>query len=403
MLTLSFFYHYLLSPRAGALVRTIAWLCILGIGVGVFAFILVLSVMNGFNRTSMERMLAADPHIIVDEVSIQNELLYSILGQNNVQSFDFLKNDVILRTSDGIFSGAEAKGMSVAYIKECFRRIDAVQRAQHLPDSRNLDWEDLAPGEVIIGIDLAQRLKVFEGEPIIVASVTNMILPLDEVPVYQNVKVKKIITTHVPSMDSSYLFYNSSNTLVNLKTEANTVKGVEIFLDDPFSYSKYMIDLSNNGFKARSWKEVNAALYFSLRLEKSMIGIFLGVSALIASFAIMTVLVLLISQKKRDIGMLVTMGMPIEQVAQVFSRVGMLLSFCGILWGTIAALIVCFLLQIYHIKMPQIYYDPILVVQVDYILVVLVMAFGLFIAWLSSLIPLRIVKLHPVQLLKATS
>src|SRR5258708_25007697 len=65
MLSWLIFKNYLLSRRSGALVRIIAWHCILGIGMGVAALVIVLSVMNGFNHTIRNRMLSVEPHLVV--------------------------------------------------------------------------------------------------------------------------------------------------------------------------------------------------------------------------------------------------------------------------------------------------------------------------------------------------
>src|ERR1700675_2414564 len=73
MLSWLIFKNYLLSKRSGALVRIIAWHCVLGIGMGVAALVIVLSVMNGFNLTIRNRMLSVEPHLVITSAKLPSE------------------------------------------------------------------------------------------------------------------------------------------------------------------------------------------------------------------------------------------------------------------------------------------------------------------------------------------
>ncbi|MBK9037685.1 MAG: hypothetical protein IPL83_00735 [Bdellovibrionales bacterium] len=132
-----FFLRYLFSKRAGALIRTISWICVFGIGLGVMFLIVVLSVMNGFNGTIRDRLLAVDPHLVVgsivsdtrDSTEIRSSLveLQSEFGQIRSVDTDLVESqDVILKTIEGTFGGAIAKGMEVGDLQNLLVSVQKV-------------------------------------------------------------------------------------------------------------------------------------------------------------------------------------------------------------------------------------------------------------------------------------
>lgn len=105
-----FFRHYLLSNRAGALIRTVAWLCMTGVGLGVMSLVVVISVMNGFNDSIRKRLLAVEPHLVVRmpkietvEGLLQQPLYKQLKARKDTQTEIYENQDVILRTVDGVF------------------------------------------------------------------------------------------------------------------------------------------------------------------------------------------------------------------------------------------------------------------------------------------------------------
>ncbi|MCB0387043.1 MAG: hypothetical protein KDD43_16735, partial [Bdellovibrionales bacterium] len=132
-MTWKFFIRYLFSNRAGALIRTIAWICIVGIGLGVLSLVVVLSVMNGFNGTIRERLLAVEPHLVVSTRSLHDGVgknredlgtLRAEVGQlPGAYAAIVESQDVILRTLEGTFGGAVAKGMDGESLERIFLDI----------------------------------------------------------------------------------------------------------------------------------------------------------------------------------------------------------------------------------------------------------------------------------------
>ena len=131
MLVWDFFKKYLLSRRAGALIKTISWISIISVFLGVTALIMVTSIMNGFNETIRKRMFGIEPHVVItseklgEEGEFQLEETKALFEKKKgVESTAYVtKTDVILRTFEGLFGGGIAKGYSRQELNQLFQRI----------------------------------------------------------------------------------------------------------------------------------------------------------------------------------------------------------------------------------------------------------------------------------------
>lgn len=380
MLTWDLFKHYLLSRRAGSVVRIVAWLCITGVCVGVSALVIVLSVMNGFNGSIKRRLLAVEPHLVV---SIPNAKSFAEIEQS--PAYQYLKSkteiqvdpvevqDVLLRTVEGAYGGAVAKGVEAKNLANIQRESLRADQSRKASDNYqidlaepNLDSSNLGQGEVILGIDLARSLGIFEGDQLTVIAPEGLLLPPGEVPKFEKLLVKGLISTNVPEIDSQVMFFGRGKSLTNLGQAASRKLVVESRLPDPENFETVQQELINRGAVVESWAARNSSLLYALRLEKTMIGTFLALSALIASFSMVTVLVLLMTQKRRDIGIFMALGYSSAATRKLFLKLGLLLSAFGFGGGLVLGLIVCLLIQKFPLPiLPQIYYDTTIPVRIE--------------------------------------
>jgi lipoprotein-releasing system permease protein len=394
-MTLAFdlFRHYLLSRRAGALIRTVAWLCVAGVAIGVMSLIVVLSVMNGFNDQIRKRLLAVEPHLVVtlsganDVASLRVSSVYQDLkARKELQTQIFESQDVIVRTVDGLFGGAMARGMEPAalqYILHETRRHDA--------DVKFTEKSDLGPDEVLMGIDLARSLGVFEGDRITIVAPEALLLPSGEAPKFERVLVKGLLQTNIADIDGKAIFYHQGQALNVLSDGASRQVGIELRLNDPYQFAGLQGQLSRlPQVEVASWVDRNSSLFHALMLEKTAIGSFLGLSALIAGFSIITVVVMLLTQKRKDIGLLLAMGLSRVRAHHLFVSVGLMLSSMGILIGVILGLLICWIVDNNRLFiLPDIYYDTTIPARVDPIFVVAIVAVAFILSYLSVYFPAR--------------
>ena len=109
-------------------------------------------------------------------------------------------------------------------------------------------------------------------------------------------------------MVSKTIFYKKGKTFTSLGQTASLNKGIEVRLDDPDDYEKYL-DVAGSHLNVESWASRNSNFFYSLKMEKLLISILLSLTLLISNFAIITVLILLGIQKRQDMGLLMTLGL----------------------------------------------------------------------------------------------
>lgn len=394
MLSWLIFRNYLLSRRSGALVRVVAWHCVIGIGMGVASLVIVLSVMNGFNLTIRSRMLSVEPHLVVTQANAPSEKeigdlrasLEEILPKGIEDLERFENQDLILRSVDGVFGGALAKGYDGPSLHAMLTRVWTSLKKDTAPPV--LETAQLGPNEVILGVDLARGLGIFEGDEVILVPPETLLLPKGEIPRFQKFRVKSLLNTQMPEFDSKLMFYNI-DTLSKRMRSLSRETGFEIRLKDAYRADDVKKRLKEKGIDAQTWGERDTSLFFALKMESYAMALFLSLAVLITSFSIVTVMVLLMSQKRQDIGMMMALGLSVRRTRWVFLRVGLLLSYLGIFGGVLLGGAVCLLLDWYPMELlPDIYTDSTLPAKLTPRILMFVMGCSTFIAVLGSWLPI---------------
>jgi lipoprotein-releasing system permease protein len=215
---------------------------------------------------------------------------------------------------------------------------------------------------------------------------------MGETPKFDRVRVKKIVTTSLSDVDAQYLFFQRGKALNSLASDNIRSMGIEVWLADETKIDDVKDDLLKfSDVKVETWMDRNSALLYALKLEKLTIGTFLGLAGMIAASSILTVLALLLSQKKRDIAILRTIGYSSKQTVRTFTQLGFMLSSVGVIIGVTLGTGISLYIQANPIQLAvsQIYYDPSLPALVDFHLVFWVLVISALIAWFGSYIPAR--------------
>lgn len=389
-MVLEFFRKYLFSARAGALVKKISWLTVIGLTISVSSLVIVISVMTALNHNIQDRTLAVEPHLTIEVPGVKSAKLLDVhplvtkLRQDPTLKVQIFENqDVILRTLDGHFRGGVARGLSQESLDRMLLEMHKLNNKKKLTP---MTPELLAPGEVLMGIDLAVALGVFEGDSLMVVPPESLLLPAGEVPKYEKVKVKKIISTSLADIDANNIFYVRDHTLQRLRDSQSRQIGIEVWTPNPSKADSYKDEMK--GFpeiRVQTWKERNSALFFALRLEKIVITLFLSLAALIASFSMISVLVLLISQKRREIGILQAIGFSKKHVQKLFMQIGLCLGAMGLGAGLIIGSCISYGIELHPLNvLPDIYYDSEIPAYLDMGFVFVILILGSLIGLAGS-------------------
>jgi lipoprotein-releasing system permease protein len=400
-LSLFFLKKLILSPRSGSLMRRISFLSFFAILLSVTLFLIVLFVMNGMNKSIQSRIIVLDPNITAyfkdqNEVKLDEDPLY--------HGLKFDSYDLIVRTVDGQFRGANAIGYKQEDFAFWVEKLAALKKKsrdfyQYEEESNS----ELLEGEIALGVDIARTLQLLEGDQVTLIPIETLLLSQTERPLFEKVTVKKIITSDLPDIDGNAIFFNRDVSLKSFKSSLSKVSGYHFWLKDQDQLDVAITSLKLHPFKSvESWKEKNSSLFFALLMEKTMIGIFLGLAGLIASTSILTVLALIMSQKQSDIAILKTLGLSNRKTLLLFTQMGLWISLSAIIIGTFLGLSVSYYLEKKPLQvLPSIYYDASIPASVDLRFAGLVLVISTLLAFLGCYIPSRsTLQIQPAILLK---
>lgn len=409
MLSWLFFQRYLFSSRAGSLVKRIAWLSMVSIGVAIMAFILVLSVMSGLHQNINLRILALEPHLIVEfeknaneQIVLSHPIVAFLEKQSSIDFQLFDRQDVILRTVDGIFHGAIARGVTEQTLISMQKKLSELPQQNNSNFSSNFETPE--EGEIIMGSGLAKQMNIFEGDSVTVLPPESLLMAPGENPPFSKVVVKQIVSTNVAELDSQMVLFQRGKALLNFAKAGSRRVGYEVWLSDPYDAVDLKTSLQQfRDVKLETWRERNSAVFLALRLEKLMLGSFLGLSALITTFSIWSVLTLLIEQKKKEMGLLMAMGFSNTGLRDLFQSVGIYLAGIGLGAGTLLGVLGGLYLEKFPLKvLPDIYYDSEIPARVDFIFIGIVLSIAITIIFGAVRLAMnRLLSLGPAEALRS--
>lgn len=398
-----FFRRYLFSTRAGAVIRSmsrISWLATL---IGAFSLILVSSIMNGFNKTQSARLLNVEPHLLIKSSHDLSEIKSFLNQQDHVEVSQYSQNDVILRSLEGRFSGAIAKGASEEALYGFLNRAHKMRFKAGTQENISPATAELARNEIILGSDLARDLGVFEGDEIMIIPPETLLAPSGESIRYERMHVKSLFTTDFAEMDSRLILYSISDDPLKFQSDKSGERGLEVRFVNANDFELVVNSINNNFSKKipytlESWADRNRALFLALRLEKIAMLSLLSLSVLITCFSLITVITMLISQKKKDIQLLIAIGFSREKTERLFMGLGLALCMMGLFPGLILGVLVSLAVEKYPIDiLPDIYYDSSIPSDVNYAFVFSVAVVCLLIAWITAKIPVTKAARHSVK------
>lgn len=430
--------RYLFSNQTTSIMKTMTRLSLLGVTLGVMTMIVVLSVMTGFSKIIRDRLLSIEPHLTVaagqgmqaleGDATEANTVSESgpdrgphptrkslegfFEGTPGTEISSYERQDVIIRTMDGLFSGGVAKGLDESGLR--LFQSGLTRTKQKVPGSASDDisiksesagssfTSDLKANEIVIGADLARGLGIFEEDEVVLLPPESLLAPKGEVPQIERVKVRALLRTNIPDIDGHVIFYRKDRTLKRFQGAASRTYGFEIRLADPDGVNQWLEPLKVQGWKVETWQTRNSALFYSLKMERMLFSIFLGLTILISSFSIVIVLVMLSVHKRREIGTLMALGLSPRKTQVVFTQLGLMLSGTGVFVGLILGLSICLVGRNLDLDfLPDIYYDTRIPFELEPSLLGGIMIIAVLVGLVAAWIPARInSRLTPIEALR---
>ncbi|MCY1031537.1 ABC transporter permease [Corallococcus sp. BB11-1] len=414
-----------------------------GVGVGVMALIIVLSVMSGFEADLQKKILGTNAHAVVSKyagelpeyskVMEQVKRVPGVVGQT-----PFIINQVMI-ASEGNVDGVIIKGIdphSVGSVTDLPENIlpggdlgHLEQPAKILPSrARDDDDEDakssateeedpiigkpskpaksaVLPG-IIVGRELATSLRVVVGDRVnVVSPLGTELSPSGPIPKSRAFRVAGIFYSGMYEYDSKfvYILLKEAQDFFNVKGAT----GIELKvadIDDARRISNQVVRvLGGYPYRARDWGEMNKNLFSALRLEKLVMGIILSIIIIVAAGLIVATVIMLVLEKRKEISVLKALGVPDGGIVKIFLAEGLQIGVAGGLLGLFSGLAWCLFIEKVGIKLdPEVYYIPALPVRIEPVQTALAVIIAVLVTYLASIYPaLKASSVEPVEGLKA--
>jgi lipoprotein-releasing system permease protein len=366
-LSILFFKKYLIGKRAGSVVRRLTLITLTAMTISVAALIIVMGVMSALNLNIRSRYLTVEPHLTlqIQNTSDRNllqahPLVQKIKSDPDLETMLLESHDIIVRTVDGRVRGAVAKGYDRESLYKIFLRLGkAFNKETEFKESRISYINEMPANTVLVGWDLASVLGVYESDPIYLVPPENLLLPQDEIPKLTKSRVERVVTTNVADIDAQQVFYIFDKHFSQISNSISGSPELAIWTKDPSKLDRYIKTFSQYpDVKVKTWMEKNSALFFSLKLEKISIGLFLTLASLISGFSLISLISLLISQKQKEISLLQVIGLDKKQVHYLFFKIGCITASIGLVCGLSIGSLLSFYLEKKPLKiLPDIYVD----------------------------------------------
>ena len=399
--------RYLRSKQKQVFISLITILSIAGVTVGVMALITVIAVMAGAEAYFKSCILGVESHVVLMQhggrLADYPGVLADIEKNEGVEAATpFINTQVMLRSSFGV-SGAVLRGVDPFSASKVIKVLDG----NLLPDQLGKDKAEnsITPG-IILGKELAKNLGVMKGDELHVISLSVLISPfgIKPAPSMKRFKVTGIFESGMYEYDGnfSYIHLDDAQKILHMDS---TVTGIEIRVTDvenAKSIAEKIVGNLGSPFWARDWMQMNHNFFSALELEKKAMFIILVLIELVAAFNITSSLIMMVMEKKRDIGILKAMGAKNKSIRKIFIFKGMVIGSIGTVLGGCMGYVLCSLLENYKIKMPGDVYNFInLPVNLQLSDVFMIGSSALIICFFATLYPAhQASKIDPVEAIR---
>ena len=329
------------TGRRNGFISFISGVSMLGIGLGVAALIIVLSVMNGFQKEVRDRMLSVVSHIEVVDAYGAALPDWRATAAKARQHPEVIGAAPFIAAQALIARGDDMRGVVVRGISPD-DEATVTDLAAQIHDSTLVK---LVPGEwgVVLGIELARSLGVREGDKISLAVAGGMVTPAGVVP-----RIKQL--TLVGTFNAGHYEYDSGLALIHVEDAAKLFRvegptGVQLRLKDLQDARQVAFELAGElgtGVQVRDWTRTNRTWFAAVQVEKRLMFIILTLIVAVAAFNLVSTLVMTVTDKQADIAILRTLGASPRSIMGVFMVQGAASGIMGTLGGVALGLLVAF-------------------------------------------------------------
>jgi lipoprotein-releasing system permease protein len=398
--------RYLRSPYRPAVLRLVTAFSVIGVAAGVATLVIALAMNTGFRETLQDRLLGVTAHVSITRpgaggIRDYEALASKLAGIPGVRSVTPAAYQTVLMTFAGEARGVVSKGIDL----ERERRSDeALQRiiAGKLDFSPDADGIDA----VLVGKQLSQEWKLSPGDYVTLTSPQNgRLTPYGMLPRSRRFRVAGVFDSGFYDYDENWCFLSLA-AAQGLSGVGNRVSVLEFRLDKPEqadTIARKLEQAAGSGFAATTWMEENRALFRALRLEKLVTAIFIGLITFVAGLNVLVVLSMTVTDKARDVAVLMSMGSRRQQIRRIFLWQGIAIGATGTFAGLCVGYAFAWIAGTWHLIPldPQVYAVPYVPFHPSLLDGLWIAAVAMGISIGATLLPARAAaRLLPVEILR---
>lgn len=363
--------RYLWSRRGEAFITIITVISVLGVAIGVMVLNVVMAVMTGFEHELREKIVGTTSHIVVrrlngriNEWRDASDTISGIKGVSSVSAFTY--HQALLRTDSGttgmlvrgIEQGSSAETQLARYTDGQGAVAALFAPPPVLVSGPEGTQEPVSLPGLVIGRELARSLGLNVGDPVSLLSPNVSSTPFGLMPKYRRFVVAAIYQSGLVEYENG-LAYADLASAQKFFGMGEAVSGLEVRvrdIEESPQIAKRIVDRLgglSSGFYAQDWTETNRPLWDAMRLEKKVYFIVLLLIIVMASFSIISTLIMIVLEKRKDIAVLKTMGASTKSIGRIFRFQGAVIGGLGTVLGLIAGYAGCIALRTYGFPLDE--------------------------------------------------
>lgn len=330
--------RYLRSPHRPAVLRLVTLLSVVGVAAGVATLVIALAMNTGFRETLQDHLLGVTAHISLTEPGADGLHNYQQLAERlahvpGVRSATPAIYETVLLSAAGKAEGVVVKGVEPALEMKSDEALTHIVegRADFSPDADGI-------GAIIFGHMLADELFLRVGDYVTLTSPEGRLTPYGMVPRTRRFHVTGIFDSGFYDFDAHWAFVTmaSAQGLAGVGDEISAIEFRVTDVNRAAEIARAIETAAGPQYKASPWMDESRALFRALRLEKLVTAIFIGLITFVAGLNIVVVLSMTVTDRARDIAVLVSLGARREQVRGIFFLQGLAIGATGTLTGLVA-------------------------------------------------------------------
>ena len=348
-----------LTRRQGLFAFITTLIGVAGVSVGVAALITTLSVMNGFQTDIKEKVIGAQSHILVfghmsPEVYKKNIELIEKLPAVEAAAPHIYGQGIITHAGQSL--GLIVRGLDPAQEQKINNLADSLIEGTFEPEG----WTSADPPPLVLGTELAATLGANIGDDVVLISPQSISTSAGMFPKMKKFRISGLLKTGYYEFDNTiaYTLLPHASDFLGLK-QGTTGVAVKLHnLNDAEKVAAQISEVIGYGYSVRTFAQLNSTLYAALKLEKTMMFIILFLIIGVASLNIASNLILLGTEKLRDIGIMRAIGASPKMIRSIFMWEAMVIATLGIVLGILLACLLCWIIATFNIvELPgDIYY-----------------------------------------------